>query len=239
MRPMQMSARGLAAIGALGFATTLAVLPATAQSDSQGAVPQTTTTTPATAVAAAKPAKARTGIRVRAARRNVNVGRSVVVRGTLRPSLARKTVRLQVRRHGRWVTTDRARTRRGGAFTLKDRATRIGSYRMRVLFTGDKTARAARRPIGTVNVYRKVFVSWYSVGGGQVACPGASGRAKFGVAHKTLPCGTMVTLRYRGRAVRAKVIDRGPYVGGREYDLTAETKNALRTGDLATIQSTR
>jgi rare lipoprotein A (peptidoglycan hydrolase) len=48
-----------------------------------------------------------------------------------------------------------------------------------------------------------------------------------GVANRTLPCGTRVTLRYRGRRVRVPVIDRGPYVGGREYDLTAATKQAL------------
>jgi hypothetical protein len=232
-----MSARGLAAIGALGIATTLVASPDAAQSDSQG------TTTPAasapvTAVQAAKPAKARTGIRVRSARRNVGVGRRVVVRGTLRPSLAGKTVRLQLRRNGRWTTLDRARTGKAGAFSLRYTTKRIGSFRMRVLFRGDGTARAARRPIGTVNVYRKVFVSWYG-GGGAVACPGASGRAALGVAHKTLPCGTKVTLRYHGRTVQAKVIDRGPYVGGREYDLTAATKNELGTGDLATIQATR
>ena len=35
-----------------------------------------------------------------------------------------------------------------------------------------------------------------------------------GVAHKSLPCGTKVTIRYRGRQVRVPVVDRGPYVGG-------------------------
>jgi rare lipoprotein A (peptidoglycan hydrolase) len=45
----------------------------------------------------------------------------------------------------------------------------------------------------------------------------------------------MVTLRYRGHRVRVPVIDRGPYVAGREYDLTTATKQALHfpsTGSL-------
>ena len=51
-----------------------------------------------------------------------------------------------------------------------------------------------------------------------------------GVANKTLPCGTLVTLRYDGRTVRVAVIDRGPYVAGREFDLTEATKQALGFG---------
>ena len=51
-----------------------------------------------------------------------------------------------------------------------------------------------------------------------------------GVANKTLPCGTLVTLRYDGRTVRVPVVDRGPYVAGREFDLTEATKQALGFG---------
>jgi rare lipoprotein A (peptidoglycan hydrolase) len=48
-----------------------------------------------------------------------------------------------------------------------------------------------------------------------------------GVAHRTLPCGTKVTLKYRGRYVRAKVIDRGPYSRGVRWDLTKRTADKL------------
>ena len=54
-----------------------------------------------------------------------------------------------------------------------------------------------------------------------------AGLPQLGVAHKTLPCGTKVTLRHNGRRVRVPVIDRGPYVGAREYDLTAATARKL------------
>ena len=56
-----------------------------------------------------------------------------------------------------------------------------------------------------------------------------------GVAHKTLPCGTKLTIRYHGRQVKAKVIDRGPYVAGREFDLTEAVKTKLGLGGIGTI----
>jgi rare lipoprotein A (peptidoglycan hydrolase) len=56
-----------------------------------------------------------------------------------------------------------------------------------------------------------------------------------GVAHKTLPCGTRLALRRGGRVVHARVIDRGPYVGAREFDLTAATKRRLGFGSTGTV----
>lgn len=63
--------------------------------------------------------------------------------------------------------------------------------------------------------------------GGPLACGGRLRRDQFGVANKNLPCGTMVTFRYGGRALRVPVIDRGPYIAGREWDLTGATAIAL------------
>ena len=80
--------------------------------------------------------------------------------------------------------------------------------------------------MGHRKVYRLVEVSWYG-GGGSLACGGLLTSSTMGVANKTLPCGTRVTLRYHGRTVRVRVIDRGPYVEGREYDLTEATARAL------------
>lgn len=39
------------------------------------------------------------------------------------------------------------------------------------------------------------------------------------VAHKTLPFGTLVEFRYRGKRAVARVVDRGPYTKGRMWDL--------------------
>jgi rare lipoprotein A len=46
-------------------------------------------------------------------------------------------------------------------------------------------------------------------------------------------------LRYDGRTVEVRVIDRGPYVAGREFDLTEATKQALGFGGVGEVWSTR
>ena len=69
-----------------------------------------------------------------------------------------------------------------------------------------------------------------------IACGGVLHLPQLGVANKTLPCGTMVTFVYNGRAIRVPVIDRGPYIAGREWDLTGATAEALRFPGLGPIQ---
>jgi rare lipoprotein A (peptidoglycan hydrolase) len=90
---------------------------------------------------------------------------------------------------------------------------------------------AGRRAMvaGRLNVYRRARVSWYGPGlyGGHLGCGGTLTPGTLGVASRTLPCGTKVTLRHGGRTVRVPVVDRGPYAGGREFDLTAATKDRL------------
>jgi rare lipoprotein A len=83
--------------------------------------------------------------------------------------------------------------------------------------------------VGRLNVYRFSHASWYGPGlyGGHLGCGGRLHPGTLGVAHKTLPCGTRVSLRHGGRTIRVRVIDRGPYVGGREFDLTAATARRI------------
>ena len=56
--------------------------------------------------------------------------------------------------------------------------------------------------------------SWYGPGffGNRTACGQNLKKSTMGVAHRTLPCGTKVVFGYRGRYVRTRVIDRGPFV---------------------------
>jgi len=61
------------------------------------------------------------------------------------------------------------------------------------------------------------------------------GRAQLGVAHKTAPCGTVIQFTYAGRALRVAVIDRGPYIAGREWDLTGAAADALGFPGLGAI----
>jgi rare lipoprotein A (peptidoglycan hydrolase) len=60
-----------------------------------------------------------------------------------------------------------------------------------------------------------------------LACGGVLGRDQLGVAHKTAPCGTLITFSYGGRSLTVPVVDRGPYIAGREWDLTGATAAAL------------
>jgi hypothetical protein len=69
-----------------------------------------------------------------------------------------------------------------------------------------------------------------------LACGGVLGRNQLGVAHKTSPCGTLITFTYAGRSLTVPVIDRGPYVAGREWDLTGATAEALGFPGLGEIQ---
>lgn len=68
-------------------------------------------------------------------------------------------------------------------------------------------------------------ISWYGPGfyGHRTACGVALTRSTRGVAHRTLPCGTLVSFRNpaNGRTITVPVIDRGPYVTGRTWDMTA------------------
>lgn len=72
--------------------------------------------------------------------------------------------------------------------------------------------------------------SWYGPGfwGNRTACGGVLRKNTMGVAHKTLPCGSKVLIGYRGRFVMTKVIDRGPYIKGRAWDLTLAVSDALK-----------
>jgi rare lipoprotein A (peptidoglycan hydrolase) len=69
-----------------------------------------------------------------------------------------------------------------------------------------------------------------------LACGGVLGRHQLGVAHKTAPCGTLITFTYSGRSLTVPVIDRGPYVAGREWDLTGATAAALGFPGLGRIE---
>jgi rare lipoprotein A len=87
---------------------------------------------------------------------------------------------------------------------------------------------------GTVRRYRwhrDDEVSWYGPGfiGNRTACGLTLTRRLVGVAHRTLPCGTRIAFRDPGtdRVVVAPVVDRGPYVAGRSWDLTYGLCKAL------------
>ena len=169
-------------------------------------------------IAMAAPAAAQTDVTKQ--RLHVRAGQSAVVIGTAPGPVAS----LQIRRRGAWRKIDRDRTTATGRYVLRARFRRALTAPARVESGGET------RRLGRLNVYRLASASWYGPGlyGNHLGCGGRLAPGRLGVAHKTLPCGSRVTLRHRGRTVRVRVIDRGPYAGGREYDLTEATARELR-----------
>ncbi len=81
----------------------------------------------------------------------------------------------------------------------------------------------------TFGTWRYGGASWYGPGlwGNKTACGQTLRPNTLGVAHKKLPCGTTVKFVYHGKAVVTQVIDRGPYIKGRAWDLTKAVSAAL------------
>src|SRR3954469_4671641 len=77
--------------------------------------------------------------------------------------------------------------------------------------------------------YKPATATWYGPGlyGNKLACGGKLTHHTLGVAHKRLPCGTQVAIKYQGHTIVVPVIDRGPYSRGVSYDLTEPTARKL------------
>jgi rare lipoprotein A (peptidoglycan hydrolase) len=79
------------------------------------------------------------------------------------------------------------------------------------------------------SAFRFGGATWYGPGfyGKQTACGQTLRPGTLGVAHRSLPCGTVVKFVFGGRQVVTRVIDRGPYAKGFAWDLTNGTREAL------------
>jgi rare lipoprotein A (peptidoglycan hydrolase) len=87
--------------------------------------------------------------------------------------------------------------------------------------------------------YRFAGASWYggkTMWGRHTACGEILRPTTIGVANKTLPCGTPVKFVWHGHSVIAPVIDRGPYVQGRAWDLTSAAAESLEFEGIGRIQ---
>jgi rare lipoprotein A (peptidoglycan hydrolase) len=104
--------------------------------------------------------------------------------------------------------------------------------------TGGASAPGA--PAARAKPARKVHPSgiatWFGPGfyGQRTACGQTLTPAVIGVAHRTLPCGTLVKVSYDGRSLTVPVLDRGPYSRA-DWDLTAGAAQALGITDTVRI----
>lgn len=74
---------------------------------------------------------------------------------------------------------------------------------------------------GLIKEY-EATASWYGPGfhGKRAADGSIYNQYAYTIAHKTLPFGTIVIVEYNGKRVPAVVTDRGPYIKGRDFDLS-------------------
>jgi rare lipoprotein A len=181
------------------------------------------------------PVRVRSVTKVRV-KRHVVVGDRVKISGRVRPASAGRPVEIKLP-----GGDEGTRTRSGGRFKESWKPRSTGNGKVRAVARGDRLAAGSRSRARKVTVYRPASASWYGPGfyGNRTACGQTLTPSTLGVANKAMPCGTKLTLRYGNRSVRVKVIDRGPFAGDREFDLTGATKKRLNFGSTGTVLSSR
>jgi hypothetical protein len=126
------------------------------------------------------------------------------------------------------VATGRADA--AGGFALRWRARHLGRFLLRASLAGHP---ATSDPVAAIEVYRSVVATWFGPGsyGSRTACGQILTSTLLGVAHRSLPCGTMVDIVYGDQTISVPVVDRGPYASGVSLDLTTATATALGIAD--------
>jgi rare lipoprotein A (peptidoglycan hydrolase) len=81
--------------------------------------------------------------------------------------------------------------------------------------------------------------TWFGPGfyGLKTACGQTMSPVIVGVASRTLPCGTLVLVDYKGHNLTVPVIDRGPYANGVTWDLTWGAASALTISETVRIKT--
>jgi rare lipoprotein A len=161
---------------------------------------------------------------------NALLGRKVRFRGAVERRLAGRTVVVQHLDPVTQAWTPQARTTVGsdGTFLARWRARHLGQFRLRSVVSGAAQS-ASISPELALTVYRPAIATWYGPGfyGRTTACGIELTRELVGVAHRSLPCGTNVAVRYGSRTLVVPVVDRGPFGSDARWDLTQAAAQQL------------
>jgi rare lipoprotein A len=161
---------------------------------------------------------------------NAVVGRKVRFRGSVEERLAGRTVVVQYLDPATAAWTRQARTtvRDDGTFVARWRARETGQFQLRAVVRGGASS-AAVSPELPRTVYRGAVATWYGPGfyGNTTACGIELTPELVGIAHRSLPCGTNVAVRYGSRTLVLPVVDRGPFGSEARWDLTEAAAQQL------------
>jgi len=162
-----------------------------------------------------------------------------VVSGSLPPGGSAHPVSLQVLQgRGTWVTLVNSLASANGSFAISWRTARSGQLTLRVVSSTIAAASSVTAtPEVSLEVYGQVLASWYGPGfyGRRTACGEKLTRDIVGLADRTLPCGTPVSLTYNGETLIMPVIDRGPYANGATIDLTHAAAEELGVTETVSV----
>ncbi len=99
---------------------------------------------------------------------------------------------------------------------------------------------AAPTPATPAAPGKLTLATWFGPGfyGHATACGQTMSPTLVGVASRTLPCGTLVQVGYRGHLLTVPVLDRGPYGhNGATWDLTKGAAQALEIKDTVHVST--
>jgi rare lipoprotein A len=158
------------------------------------------------------------------------LGKKVRFRGTVDAKLAGRPVVVQSfdPATAAWTEQAKATVKPDGTFLARWKARKLGQFRTRALIGGSART-AAASPELTLTVFRPAIATWYGPGfyGNKTACGIELTETLVGVAHRTLPCGTIVAVHYGSKTILAPVVDRGPFGGKAKWDLTKGAADLL------------
>jgi rare lipoprotein A len=169
-------------------------------------------------------------------------GHRVDARGTMPGAAHRRVILQRLDAKRGWRNIARARVRSSERFLIHWMANRSGSLSLRAVIAprrsshrtssraaGESDAARIPAPVVDVTVYRPALATFYGPGffGRPTACGVTLTPETHGVAHRRLPCGTLVRIMFHEREITVPVIDRGPFNGSYTWDLTQATADAL------------
>ena len=168
------------------------------------------------------------------------LGQVATLKGTVARTARGRVLRVQRFDEAAQTWRSEARTvvGRRGRFLVRWSPRVLGQQRIRATLQRRRSATVtSASPEVSVRVFKPAMATWYGPGlyGNTTACGQKLTKELVGIAHKSLPCGTMVEVAYRGTSIVVPVVDRGPFVKGMTWDLTSAAAEQLGFAETARI----